>query len=91
MMTERPRLPLTYLHELRLELDACLTVLRDDSRHEGGDKHEASTTLSPAIRSLRSEDPAGADSSVRTGEAIATGERAAVGNTQRPRSDGGRR
>lgn len=26
MMTERPRLPLAYLHELRLELDACLTL-----------------------------------------------------------------
>ncbi len=39
-MTERPRLSLAYLHELRVELDACLTLLRDDSRHEGGDKHK---------------------------------------------------
>lgn len=91
MMTERPRLPLAYLHELRLELDACLTLLRDDSRHEGGDKHEATATLSPPIRSLRAQDPTGAGSSVRADEAIAAGERAAVGNTQRPRSDGGRR
>ena len=42
MVTEIPRLPLAYLRELRLELDACLSLLRDDSRREGGDKHDAS-------------------------------------------------
>ena len=30
MVTEIPRLPLAYLCELRLELDACLSLLRDD-------------------------------------------------------------
>ncbi|WP_182912881.1 hypothetical protein [Paracoccus onubensis] len=44
MVTERPRLPLAHLRELRLELNACLSLLHDDSRREGGDKHEASAT-----------------------------------------------
>ncbi|RUX51742.1 hypothetical protein EOA33_05160 [Mesorhizobium sp. M4A.F.Ca.ET.050.02.1.1] len=90
MVTESPRLSLTYLRELRLELDACLTLLRDDSRCEGGDKHEASSILSPPTRSLCAQDPAGTDSTGRADEAIATGERAAVGSTRRSRSDGGR-
>ena len=91
MVTEIPRLPLAYLRELRLELDACLSLLRDDSRREGGDTHDASPTMSPPIRSLRAQEPAGADGSVRADEAIAIGERAPVGNTQRRRSDGGKR
>ena len=91
MVTEIPRLPLAYLRELRLELDGCLGLLRDDSRREGGDTHDASPTMSPPIRPLRAQEPTGADSSGRTDEAIATGERAAVGNAQRRRSDGGRR
>ena len=44
MVTEIPRLPLACLRELRLELDACLSLLRDESRREGGDKHDASPT-----------------------------------------------
>ncbi|MER8530032.1 hypothetical protein [Mesorhizobium sp. M1272] len=52
-LTERPRLPLTYLRELRLELDTCLSLPRDDSRREGGDKHEASSILLPPIGFLR--------------------------------------
>lgn len=91
MVTEIPRLPLAYLRELRLELDACLGLLRDDSRREGGDTHDASPTMSPPIRPLRAQEPTGADGSGRADEAIATGERAAVGNAQRRRSDGGRR
>ena len=90
-VTESPRLPLAYLHELRHELDACLSLLRDESRRDGGDKHDASATLSPPIRSLRAQDPASADRSVRADEAIATGERAPIGNAQRRRHDGGRR
>ena len=43
-VTEIPRLALACLRELRLELDACLNLLRDDSRREGVDKHEASAT-----------------------------------------------
>ena len=46
-MTEIPRLALACLRELRLELDACLNLLRDDSRREGVDKHEASATEPP--------------------------------------------
>jgi hypothetical protein len=91
MVTESPRLPLTSLRELRLELDACLTLLRDDSRREGGDKHEASSIPSSPIRSLRAQDPTGAGSIGRADEAGATGERAAVGSTERRRRDGGRR
>lgn len=91
MVTESPHLPLTNLRELRLKLDACLSLLRDDSRCEGGDKHKASSILSPPTRSLRGQDPAGTDSTGRADEAVATGECAAVGNTRRSRSDGGRR
>ena len=49
IVTEHPRLPLAYLFELRRELDACLSLLRDDSRREEGGKHEASPTQSPPI------------------------------------------
>jgi hypothetical protein len=90
MVTEIPRLALAYLRELRLELDACLSSLRDDSRREG-DKHDASPTISAPIRPLRVQDPTGADGSIRADEAIAAGERAPVANTQRRRSDGGKR
>ena len=91
IVMEVPRLPLGYLRELRLGLDACLGLLRDDSRRAGGDTHEGSPTISPPIRPLRAQEPTGADGSGRADEAIATGERAPVGNTQRRRSDGGRR
>jgi hypothetical protein len=91
MVAEIPRLPLAYLRELRLELDACLSLLRDDSRREGGDTHEGSPTMSPPIRPLRAQEPTAADGSGRADEAIAIGERAPIGNTQHRRSDGGRR
>jgi len=90
VVTEIPRLPLAHLRELRLELDTCLSSLHDDSRREG-DKHDASATISTPIRSLRAQDATGTDDSVRADEAIATGERALVRNTQCRRSDGGRR
>ena len=91
MVTEIPRLPLACLRELRLELDACLGLLRDESRREGEDKHDRLRTMSPPIRPLRAQEATGADGSIRADEAIATGERAPVGNSQRRRSDGGRR
>ena len=91
MVAEIPHLPLAYLRELRLELDACLSLLRDDSRREGGDTHEGSPTTSPPIRPLRAQEPTAADGSGRADEAIAIGERAPIGNTQHRRSDGGRR
>jgi hypothetical protein len=91
MVTEIPRLSLACLRELRLELDACLNLLRDDSRREGGDKHDASATEQSLFRPLRAQGPAGADGSVRADEAIATGERAPDGNARHRRSDGGKR
>jgi len=90
VVTEIPRPPLAHLRELRLELDTCLSSLHDDSRREG-DKHDASATISAPIRSLRAQDATGTDDSVRADEAIATRERALVGNTQCRRSDGGGR
>jgi len=56
-VTEIPRLALACLRELRLELDACLNLLRDDSRREGVDKHEASATEPPPIRPFRAQGP----------------------------------
>lgn len=91
MVTGIPRLPLACLRELRLELDACLSLLRDNSRREGGDKHDASATEPSPSRPLRAQGPTGADGSVRTDEAIATGERAPDGDARRRRSDGGKR
>jgi len=91
MVTEIPRLPLAYLRELRLELDACLSLLRDDSRREGEDEHDASATISPPIRPFRTQEPPDADGSIRADEAIATGECAPIGNTQRRRCGGGKR
>lgn len=90
-VTEIPRLALACLRELRLELDACLNLLRDDSRREGVDKHEASAAEPPPIRPLRAQGPTGADGSDRADEAIATGERAPDGDARRRRSDGGGR
>jgi hypothetical protein len=91
-VTEIPRLPLAHLRELRLELDTCLSLLHDDSRR-GGDKHDASATKSAPIRPLRAQDATDTDTddSIRADEAIATGERALVGNTQCRRGDGGGR
>ena len=89
-VTEIPLLPLAHLRELRLELDTCLSLLHGDSRREG-DKHDASATKSAPIRPLRTQEATDTDDSVRADEAIATGERALVGNTQCRRSDGGGR
>jgi len=91
MVTEIPRLSLACLGELRLELDACLNLLRDDSRREGGDKHDTSATELSPFRPLRAQGPTGADGSVRADEAIAIGERAPDGDARRRRSDGGKR
>ena len=70
MVTEIPRLPLAYLRELRLELDACLSLLRDDSCREEGDTHEGPPTMSPPIRPIRAQEPTGADGSGRANETI---------------------
>ena len=91
MVTEIARLSLACLRELRLELDACLDFLRDDSRREGGDKHDTSATEPSPFRPLRAQGSTGADGSARADEAIATGERAPDGDARRRRSDGGKR
>ena len=70
MVTGIPRLSLACLRELRLELDACLNLLRDDSRREGVDKHEASATEPPPIRPFRAQGPTDADGSDRADEPI---------------------
>ena len=90
-VTEIPRLALACLRELRLELDACLSLLRDDSRREGGDKHDASATEQSPFRPLRAQRPTGADGSVQADKVIATGERASDGDAHGRRSDGGTR
>ena len=56
-VTEVPRLALACLRELRLALDACLNLLRDDSRREGVGKHEACAAEPPPIRPLRAQGP----------------------------------
>jgi hypothetical protein len=84
MVTENPRLPLACLRELRLELDAWQSLLRDEARREG-DKHAASAAELSTARSLLAQGPTGADSSVRSGEAVATGECAPGGDAGRHR------
>ena len=87
---EIPRLPLACLRELRLELDAWQSLLRDEPRREG-DKHAASAAESSPTRPLLAQGSTGADSSVRSSEAVATGERAPGGNVGRHRCGGGKR
>jgi hypothetical protein len=73
MVTKTPRLTLACLRELRLELDAWQSLLRDDSRREG-DEHAASAAQSSPTRPLRAQRSAGADRSVRADNAVAAGE-----------------
>jgi hypothetical protein len=89
MVTESPRLPLAHLRELRLELDACLSLLHDDSRRAEGDEHETAPTPSAPIEPLSTRDPTGTDSSARAKQAVAPGKHAAVGVPRRVGSDGG--
>jgi hypothetical protein len=90
IVTEHPRLPLAYLFELRRELDACLSLLRDDSRRDEGGKDEASPTQSPPTRPLRAQVAASAGKCYRAEQAAVPGQRATVGNSRGFRSDGGR-
>ena len=73
-VTQVPRLSLACLRELRLELDAWQSLLRDESRREG-DEHAASTAKSSPTRPLRVQRPTGADSSFRADKAVTAGER----------------
>ena len=72
-ITEIPRLSLPRLRELRVELDACLSLLRDNSCRERGDKYDASATEPSPIRPVCTPGPASTDSSVGPDEAVATG------------------
>jgi hypothetical protein len=67
-VAEFPRLPLACLRELRLELDACQRLLRDEGRRPGaGDKHTARrdrgtdtpTSSRPKARRCRRQPPSG--------------------------------
>src|SRR5215471_15426544 len=79
MVTQIPRLSLACLHELRLELDAWQSLLRDDPRRKG-DEHAASAAETSPTRPLRAQRPTGADSSVRADEAVVASERAPGGD-----------
>jgi hypothetical protein len=54
MVTQIPRLSLACLRELRLELDAWQSLLRDDPRREG-DEHAASAAETWPTRPLRAQ------------------------------------
>lgn len=90
MVKEVPRLSLACLRELRLQLDACQCLLRDDSRR-GGDEHAASATEPSPSRPLHAQGPTGSDHSRRPDEAIASGESAPDRGPRRNRGDGGKR
>jgi hypothetical protein len=89
-ITEIPHLSLPRPRELRVELDACLSLLRDDSCREEGDKYDASATEPSPIRPVWTQGPASSDSSVGPDKAIAAGEHAVDGDARRRRSDGGK-
>jgi hypothetical protein len=71
-VTKTPRLTLECLRDLRLELDAWQSLLRDDSRREG-DEHAAPAAQSSPTRSLRAQRSASADRRVRADDAVAAG------------------
>lgn len=71
-VAEFPRLPLACLRELRLELDACQSLLRDEGLRPGaGDTHAASATERPPTRPLRAREPTDADCGRRAAELLA--------------------
>jgi hypothetical protein len=83
-LAQIPRLSLACLRELRLELDAWQSLLRDDPRREG-DEHAASTAKSSPTRPLRAQRATGADSSFREDKAVAAGERPPDGDVSHRR------
>jgi hypothetical protein len=90
-MTERPRLPLACLHELRRELDACQSLLRDGSRR-AGDEHAAPEIEPPPSRPFRAGgESAGPDCSGRPDETVISGEHAPDRGTRSGRQGGGER
>ena len=89
MVTEIPCLSLACLRELRLELDAGQSLVRDDSGREG-DKHATSTTKPSPSRPVCVSRAARADSSVRANEVVGTDELAPGGDTD-DCEDGGER
>jgi len=89
-VTKFPRLSLAGLRELRLELDACLSSLRDESRREG-DEHAPSAIQTSPSRPLRGEGATESDRSRRSDKAIASDERAPDRGTRCHRRNGGKR
>jgi hypothetical protein len=90
-MIEGPRLPLGCLRELRRELDACQSLLRDDSRR-AGDEHAAPEIKPLPSRPFRARGvSAGPDDSGRPDEADASGEHALDRDTRSGRLGGGER
>ncbi len=92
-VAEFPRLPLACLRELRLDLDACQSSLRDEGRRPGaGDKHTASATERPPTRPPRARGPTNAGGGRRAGGAVSAGGRAPDGGPRRGyRGSGGAR
>ena len=90
-MSEDPRLSLACLRELRRELDACQSLLRDDSRR-AGDEHAAPEIKPSPSRPFRSGgESAGSDCSGRPDEAVASGEHAPDRGARSRRQGGGER
>jgi hypothetical protein len=90
-MTQVPRLPLACLRELRRELDACQSLLRDDPRR-AGDEHAAPDTEPPPPRPFcAQEGSTGADSGGRPDKAVASGKRAPDRGPRSRRPGGGTR
>jgi len=79
-MGSAPRLPLSSLRDLRCELDACLSLLGDDSRREGG-KHGAQEGQSPPSGSVRRGGTADADATRKAPAARAADRRASGGDS----------
>ena len=74
-MAKAPRLPLACLRDLRRELDACQSLLRDDPCR-AGDEHAAPDTEPSPPRPFRAQGAsAGADSGGRPDKAVVSGER----------------
>ena len=79
MVTEIPRISLATLRELRLELDAWQSLVRDDSSREG-EEHATSAVEPSPSRPLCVARATCADRSVRANETVGAGERAPGGD-----------
>ena len=90
-LTERPRLRLACLRELRRELDACQSLLRDDFRR-AGDEHAAPEIKPSPSRPFRAGGGSAApDCRGRPDEAVVSRKHAADRGTRSGRQGGGER